>query len=124
MSQNFDGFVNGQFQTAAAHALDQPGEDYRPGNLASMSFGVRYEDNPRIVPQLQVNITRRYADTGALADSPDSAGTVAYLSPGISANVMKNTQVYAFVQMPIYSNLDGYQLFPHYTATVGISHAL
>ncbi len=124
VSQNFDAFVNGQFQAAMLHALDQPGEDYRPGNLASVSFGVRYEANPSIVPQLQVNITRRYADMGALADSADSAGTVAYLSPGISANVMKNTQMYAFVQLPIYSNLDGYQLFPHYTATVGISHAL
>ncbi|MGA8863748.1 MAG: hypothetical protein WB444_08065 [Gallionella sp.] len=123
VSQNFDAFVNGQFQAAAAHALDQPGEDYRPGNLASMSFGVRYEANPMIVPQLQVNITRRYEDAGALADSANSAGTAAYLSPGISASVMKNTQMYAFVQMPIYSNLDGYQLFPHYTATVGVSHA-
>jgi hypothetical protein len=27
------------------------------------------------------------------------------------------------VQVPIYSNLDGYQLFPHWTATVGLSYA-
>jgi hypothetical protein len=26
--------------------------------------------------------------------------------------------------VPIYSNLDGYQLFPHYTATLGLSYAL
>ncbi len=123
VSQNFDAFVNGQFQAAMVHALDQPGADYRPGNLATVSLGLRYEANPKLVPQLQVNITRKYADTGALADTPDTAGTVAYLSPGVSASVMKNTQMYAFVQLPIYRNLDGYQLFPHYTATVGISHA-
>lgn len=123
VSQNFDAFVNGQFQAALVHALNQPGEDYRPGNLASVSFGIRYEADPKIVPQLQVNVTRRYADAGALADAANSAGTVAYLSPGVSANVMKNTQMYGFVQLPLYSNLDGYQLFPHYTVTVGISHA-
>jgi hypothetical protein len=27
------------------------------------------------------------------------------------------------VQVPIYSNLDGYQLFPHWTATAGLSYA-
>ncbi|MEO8742633.1 MAG: hypothetical protein ABI365_05510 [Lysobacteraceae bacterium] len=33
----------------------------------------------------------------------------------------KNVQVYAFAQLPIYSNLDGYQLFPCRTANVRIS---
>jgi len=123
VSQNFDAFVNGQFQAAVMEKLDQAGADYRPGNLATVSVGVRYEANPKIVPQLQVNLTRKSADQGALADTTDTAGTVAYLSPGISAKVMKNTQMYAFVQLPVYSHLDGYQLFPRYTVTVGISHA-
>ncbi|HUW75761.1 MAG TPA: hypothetical protein VMV70_03695 [Gallionella sp.] len=123
VSQNFDAFVNGQFQAAVMENLDQVGSDYRPGNLATVSVGLRYEENPRIVPQLQLNITRKSAELGALADTADTAGTVAYLSPGISVNVIKNTQMYAFVQLPLYSHLDGYQLFPHYTATVGISHA-
>ena len=123
VSQNFDAFVNGQFQAAVKEELDQSGADYRPGNLATVSFGLRYEANPKIVPQLQVNMTHRSADQGALADTTDTAGTVAFLSPGVSASVMKNSQVYAFVQLPIYSQLNGYQLFPHYTATVGISHS-
>ena len=123
VSQNFDAFVNGQFQAAVMENLDQVGEDYRPGNLATVSFGVRYEENPKIVPQLQVNITHRSPDLGVLADTLDVAGTAVYLSPGVSASIMKNTQMYAFVQLPIYSNLDGYQLFPHYTATVGVGYA-
>jgi hypothetical protein len=32
--------------------------------------------------------------------------------------------LYGFVQMPIYSKLDGYQLFPHWTAAVGANYAL
>jgi hypothetical protein len=123
VSQDFDAFVNGQFQAAIVHKLDQTGEDYRPGNLGTVSFGLRYEADPDIVPQLQVNISRKNHDQGALADTIDTAGTAAYLSPGVTANVMKNMQIYGFVQIPVYSKLDGYQLFPHWTASVGLSYA-
>ena len=123
VSQNFDAFVNGQFQGAVAHKLNQPGADYRPGNQGTLSFGLRYEADPRLVPQLQVNLTRKNSDQGALADTTDTAGTVAYLSPGVTAAVDERTHVYAFVQLPVFSRLQGYQLFPHWTASVGLSHA-
>jgi hypothetical protein len=123
VSQNFDAFVNGQFQAAVMHILDQPGADYRPGNQETVSFGLRYEADPKIVPQLQVNISHKSADQGALADTTDTAGSVAYLSPGVSAMVTNQVHVYGFVQLPLYSNLDGYQLFPHWTATVGLGYS-
>ena len=123
ISQDFDAFVNGQFQAAVAHKLDQPGEDYRPGNQATLSFGLRYEANPKVVPQIQVNVTHKSSDQGALADVTDSAGTVVYLSPGISVSVLHNLQLFGFVQVPLYSNLQGYQLFPRWTATAGLSYA-
>ena len=121
VSQNFDGFVTAQYQFSVAQELNQPGEDYRPGNSENLSFGVRYEANPKFVPQLQINITNRANDTGTLADVPDTAGSVAYLSPGITAVIFTNTVVYSFVQIPFYENLSGYQLFPRYTVSVGIS---
>jgi len=124
VSQNFDAFVNGQFQAAVSENLDRPGADYRPGNLASVSFGLRYEAHADWVPQVQINWFHKSADQGALADVPDTAGTVAYLSPGISGSISKNLQAYAFVQIPIYSHLQGYQLFPGWTGTVGISMKL
>ena len=123
ISQDFDAFVNGQFQAAIAQKLDQPDADFRPGNLGVLSVGLRYEANPKFVPQLQLNVSRKSHDQGALADAQDSAGTVAYLSPGITVSALKDTFVYAFVQVPVYSKLDGYQLFPHWTASVGVSHA-
>ena len=37
------------FQAAVAHKQDQPGNDFRPGNTGSVSFGLRYEyDEPWI----------------------------------------------------------------------------
>ncbi|MDR3447982.1 MULTISPECIES: transporter [unclassified Dyella] len=124
ISQNFDMFVNGQFQAAVSERMDQPGADFRPGNLASASLGLRYEAHANWVPQLQVNVIRRSADQGAFADRPDTAGTVAYVSPGISASLTRSIQFYAFVQVPVYSHLQGYQLFPHWTGTVGLSMKL
>lgn len=123
ISQNFDAFINGQFTAAVMEKLNQAGADYRPGDLATVSFGTRYEANPMVVPQLQINMTHKAADQGALADTTDTAGTVVYLSPGISASVMKNVQAYGFLQLPLYSKLSGYQLFPHYTATIGMGYS-
>lgn len=123
VSQNFDAFVNGQFQAAVAEKLNQIGADYRPGDQATLSFGVRYEANPDVVPQLQVNVSRKSSDQGALADTTDTAGTVAYLSPGVTVAAGPGLHLYGFVQLPIYSKLDGYQLFPHWTATAGLSYA-
>ncbi len=82
ISQDFDFFVNGQFQSAVAHRMDQPGNDYRPGNSTTVSLGLRYERNPAWVPQVQLNLLHKSRDQGALADVQNTAGSVAYLSPG------------------------------------------
>lgn len=106
------------------HRLDRSGEDFRPGNLATASFGLRYEADPNIVPQLQVNLSRKAHDQGALADVQESAGTVTYLSPGLSVKLMPAMQICGFVQLPVYSKLDGYRLLPKSTATADLSYVL
>jgi hypothetical protein len=123
ISQDFDVILNGQFQSAVKHKQDQPGNDYRPGNSTTVSVGLRYEGGPRWAPQVQLNLLRRGADQGALADTANTGGTVAYLSPGLTAQVLRNLHVYGFVQVPVYSNLSGYQLFPRATFSVGGSYA-
>jgi hypothetical protein len=123
VSQDFDAFINGQFQSAVAHKQDQPGNDFRPGNSATLSVGLRYEAHPQWVPQLQLNLSHKGADQGALADAADTAGTVAYLSPGITLRVGDHLHVFGFAQLPVYSRLDGYQLAPRWTATLGGSYA-
>jgi hypothetical protein len=124
ISQNFDAFANGQFQSAVKHHLDEPGDDYRPGNSTTLSFGVRYERSSQWVPQLQLNLLHKSRDQGVLADIQSTAGNVAYISPGLTARVIGTLHVFGFMQFPVYSNLYGYQLFPHWTASVGASYAL
>lgn len=124
ISQDFDVFANGQFQSAVQHHMDQPGNDYRPGNSTTVSFGLRYAASAQWMPQLQVNLLHKSPDQGALADIQNTAGNVAYLSPGLTIRLGSLLQVFGFVQLPVYSNLYGYQLFPRYTVSVGASYAL
>jgi hypothetical protein len=123
ISQNFDAFINAQFQAAVKHRMDQPGNDYRPGNSTNLSFGLRYEANPRWVPQLQINLLHKAPDQGALADVQNTAGSVAYLSPGLTAELSARVHAFVFAQLPVYSNLYGIQLFPRWTASAGVSYA-
>lgn len=123
ISQDFDAFVNGQFQSAVANRQNEPGNDFRPGNSETLSFGLRYEAHPDWVPQVQVNLVHKSRDQGALADLPDTAGTVAYVSPGITLKALGPLHVFGFVQVPVYSNLDGYQVFPRWTASAGLAYA-
>ncbi len=123
VSQDFDAFVNGQFQSSILHRLKDAGADFRPGNSVNISAGMRYVANSRIVPQLQLNATHKSSDQGALADTANTAGTAVYLSPGVSARIGQNASVFAFVQLPIFSRLQGTQLFPRWTASVGVNYA-
>jgi hypothetical protein len=121
ISRDVEMFVNGQFQSAVRHHMDEPGNDYRPGNSTTASVGLRYARNPHWVPQLQVNLVHKAPDQGALADIQSTAGTVAYVSPGFTAQ-FASLHLFGFIQLPAYSNLYGYQLFPHATASVGASY--
>lgn len=123
VSQSFDLTTNAQFQAAVKHRMDQPGNDFRPGNSMALNVGLRYAGSETWAPQLQLNLLHKARDQGALADVESTAGNVAYLSPGLSARVSTHAQVFGFVQVPVYSNLYGYQLFPRWTASIGASYA-
>ncbi len=122
VSQNLDAFVNGQLQVSVLQQLHQSGADYRPGNQVSASMGLRYMADPSVIPQLQINLVNKASDSGALADTTGTAGTLVYFSPGLTMTVQAQTQIYGFIQLPVLANLSGYQLVPRYTASLGISH--
>ena len=117
LSQDFDGVVHVNYQFPVRSRFD-----YRPGNQINLSTGLRYMALTNWVPQLQLNFAHRDQDSGTNADVDNSAGTFVYLSPGVSYLSGKHTQVYGLVQIPVYHQLDGWQLAPRWTATLGISH--
>jgi hypothetical protein len=81
------------------------------------------EATPPLVPQLQLNLHHKSTDQGALADTTDTAGTVLSVRPGLTVPALKHMHIYGFVQLTIFSKIDGYQVFPHWTASVGASYA-
>ncbi len=123
LGDSLDMVATGQMQRSIKQHLDQPGNDYRPGDSQSATFGLRYVVSPQWVPQLQINLTHKNSESGARADTVGSAGSVAYLSPGIAIKATDHARFYAFAQIPIYSNLSGYQIFSRYALSVGTSYA-
>ena len=96
-------------------------DGYQPGNSLNLNFGVRYLLNDYITPQLQINtkVSGRDSEDGVPATGQDSGGTLIYLSPGVTVNVQKDLKLYGFVQLPIYQYVNGNQLTPTWTGTLG-----
>ena len=94
-------------------------EGFRPGTGLNVNLGVRYMSFEKIIPQIQINTRYEQRESGINADIPNSGATLSYLSPGVTVNLAKAVQVYAFVQVPIYQNVNGLQIEPRYTVSVG-----
>ena len=114
LSKNWDYYTQELFQ----FALDSR-DDYRPGNGLNLNFGLRYMTLDAFTPQLQINARYVQRDGGLNADTISTGGTLVYLSPGISVPVTSLAAIYGFLQLPIYQNLQGVQLVPTYTASLG-----
>lgn len=110
-------FVQGQVQSA----LDMANQ-YRPGASATVTAGVQYIGLPKITPQLQVNLRVVKRDSGAEADVLSTGGTLAYVSPGATYAISAEWHAYGFVQLPVYQRVNGLQLTPRATATLGIRY--
>ena len=111
---NFDYFVQGMLQQAVAHD-----SDFRPGAGLNLSFGARYVASAFFVPQLQLNLRAEKRESGAAADIPNSGATLAYLSPGATLNFTRRLSGFVFVQAPVYQRVNGLQLEPRSSVSLG-----
>lgn len=93
---------------------------YRPGNGLNLNVGTNYQGFEKWVPTVQFNYVNKTADSGNAADTWSTGGNLLYLTPGLLYRVSDKTQVYANVQLPIYQNVNGYQLVPTYIASMGV----
>jgi hypothetical protein len=109
------------FVQALAQTPLESRDDYRPGNRYTLDLGYRYEASASVGLMVQVNILVRRRDRGAKAEPEDSGGRFVHLSPGISYALSKSTQVYGFVQVPVYQHVNGVQLVADWGALVGVT---
>ena len=110
----------GYFGEAIVQTAFDSREQYRPGTAENLTAGLRYMGFGRIMPQLQINGRIAGRDTGLQSDNFDTRGSLVYVSPGVAVDISKTASAYAFVQIPVYQNVNGYQLSPTWTLTVGM----
>jgi hypothetical protein len=96
-------------------------DGYKPGNRYNVDVGWRYAFAQDFTGMLQANFQLRQRDQGPHAEPDDSGGRALYLSPGIAYSVARDTQFYAFVQLPVYNYVNGVQLTTGKNIALGVS---
>ena len=94
-------------------------DEYRPGNSSNLSLGLRYMGFESMIPQFQLNSRYIKHDTGINADTISTGGFLVYLGPGLITSIGKKIELYGFVQIPVYQDLNGVQLAPTITESLG-----
>jgi hypothetical protein len=94
---------------------------FRPGYQLQADLGYTYHPLDELALVLQLNTTRKGRDTGAEAEFDDSGSWTVSLSPGASYALNASTNLYGFVQVPIYRNVNGVQLTASWGALAGIT---
>jgi hypothetical protein len=96
-------------------------DEYKPGKSLQVDGGIRYAWGDKTGLMLQANYVAKGRDSGAQAEPEDSGKRELFMSPGISYNVTRDAQVYAFVQVPLYQAVNGVQLTADWSALAGVS---
>jgi hypothetical protein len=117
MGQDWDWFAQGMLEVA----LDSS-DGFRPGTALNLNAGVRYMAHARVLPELQLNTRFAQRDSGDAADVDNSGGTLVDLSPGVTVQASDKLHLFGYLQLPIYQRVNGFQLAPHYTVSVGVRY--
>lgn len=96
-------------------------DDFKPGRQLLLDAGGRYALGRDVGILLQLNYIAKGRDSGAQAEPEDSGLRQLWLSPGISWNLGRNAQLYAFAQFPLYQHVNGVQLTADWSALAGVS---
>jgi len=107
-------------QAGWQHAITER-DEYQPGDRYNLDLGARYDFSKAFSGIVQANFQTRDRDSGANAEPEDTGGQVLYISPGIAYAAGPNTQVYGFVQLPVYTYVNGVQLTTGTNISIGIS---
>ena len=124
LNQNWDYFLQAQFQSALANGYMSNGGNggsYRPGDSVNLTGGLRYHGFESFTPEVQINARNANIDSGTVADTYATGGTLVYLTPGVSIPVTENLSIHTNLQIPIYQNLNGIQLAPTSIFSIGAS---
>jgi hypothetical protein len=95
-------------------------DGFKPGAGVNGNVGLRYSGFASVTPHLQLNVRAEGREAGVQADVDNSGATLVYLSPGVTINLSRAFQVYAFAQVPVAQRVTGLQIEPRWSASLGL----
>ena len=111
------------FGQVIANQPFQAREGFKFGTSVSTSTGLNFRLNNLVRPQIQINHKFEARESGESADRPNSGGNAIGLTPGVDIKASKNIDVYLLVHVPLYQQVNGYQIVPHDIASVGVRYS-
>lgn len=119
LNRDWDYFAQGMLQ----QPLDSR-EGFRPGTGFNLNAGFRYVGIEHVIPSIQINARVEGRESGPNADVDNSGATLVYLSPGLNFQITGALHGYVYAQVPIYQRVNGLQIEPAYTVTVGLYYTM
>jgi hypothetical protein len=95
-------------------------DGYKPGAFAQASAALNFTHWRNITPQLQLSVRHTWRDSGPNSDRPNSGGTQVNLAPGLSAKLGTKLVGFTYVELPLYTRVNGYQLVPKAKFSLGV----
>lgn len=110
----------GYFVQATGQVPLDSRDEYRPGAFVQASGALNYTHWRNVTPQLQLSFRATARDSGANSDRPNSGGEQVNLAPGLSAKISSRAVAFGFVELPLYTRVNGYQLVPKAKFSAGL----
>ena len=85
-------------------------DDFRPGDVTSLTAGYRQPLVGALAGTIQANALFKRRDAGAQAEPELSGGRYVFVSPGLSYAASPAVQLYGYAQLPLYRYVNGVQL--------------
>ena len=106
-------------QVTGQAALDHR-DGYKPGSFVQASAALNYTHWRNVTPQLQLSLRATARDSGPNSDRPNSGGEQVNVAPGLSAKLSSRAVAFGFVELPLYTHVNGYQLVPKAKFSAGL----
>ena len=96
-------------------------DGFKPGAQVQLDAGVRWALGASAALLLQANYLYKGRDSGAESEPANSGQQSFFVSPGVSWNLSRDAQLYAFLQVPLWQKVNGVQLTADWSALAGVS---
>lgn len=95
-------------------------DEYKPGSFVQVAASLNDTHWRNITPQLQLSFRKTWRDSGLNADRKNSGGEQLNLAPGLSAKLGTSIVGFTYVELPLWTRVNGFQLVPKAKFSAGL----